>query len=154
MTPIALLTAPPNPPAPPTLAYAMSVAIELTNAFETAPTPGGERIRQHAVLSGTFDGPHAAGVVVPGGGESIALRVSMPAAGSSSFVLKTDDGELIRLRLASTGTDISDSAVGEFTAVATFDTPPGTYEHLSRRLFLGVGKRTESALEIRIHAID
>lgn len=141
-------------PSGPMLVHAMTIDVELSAAVHTNTLASGGAVSQRAVLTGTFEGAGTSGTVIAGGGETLVTREGGSQAGTALFVLRARDQTLARLRLS--WIDAGDSAAQDdtVTATAAFDTPAGTLEGLSRRLFLAIGTRRASQLTLRLHSVE
>ncbi len=141
--------------------FRMEMVVEPAGVI---PTPAGER-RVGLVKSGSFRGPVANGVVLPGGadwmltGSDDATRLDVRA------MLCAEDGQLIGITYtgvrAGPSEVLANIAAGEVVDPATyymrtairFETGPGPLEWLNRVLAVAIGQRPPQGPIYDVYAI-
>jgi hypothetical protein len=115
-------------------------------------SPLGER-RMVPILSGSFEGPRMKGEILSGGIDWQLLRADKVTEIEAHYVLRTDDGVLIRVinrgfrygppavmqRLAAG--DPVDPSEYYFRAAPIMEAPTGRYDFLNCALFVSTGER-------------
>jgi len=133
-------------------AHLFTVTVTVDPTANLGISPLGER-RMVPILSGTFEGPRMRGEVLPGGIDWQLLRSDEITEIEAHYILKTDDGVLIRVincgfrygppgvmqRLA-TGEAVDPSEY-YFRAAPIMAAPAGRYDFLNRALFVSSGER-------------
>ena len=117
------------------------------------------------ILSGTFEGPEIKGEILPGGIDWQLIRSDKVTEIEAHYVLKTDDGVLIRVinrgfrygppevmqRLAAG--ELVDPAEYYFRAAPLFEAPSGRYEFLNCALFVCTGERYPDLVVVHVFEI-
>ena len=137
---------------------------ELADIIDVGVTPMGHR-RVVNILGGHFEGASLSGVVLPGGADWQWVRSDGTIDLDARYTLRTHSGELIQvtsqgLRTAAPevlarlgrGEDV-DPASYYFRTVVRFETSAPTLLYLTRMLAVAYGRRTRSAVELRIDEI-
>lgn len=132
------------------LLFTLTVVVDPTSYLGASPL--GERYMV-PILSGSFEGPRMKGEVLSGGIDWQLARADKVTEIEAHYVLKTDDGVLIRV--INSGFRYGPPAVmqrlaaGEavdpweyyFRAAPIMEAPAGRYEFLNRALFVTSGER-------------
>ena len=132
--------------------HVFTVTVTVDPTADLGISPLGER-RLVPILSGTFEGPRMRGEVLPGGIDWQLLRADAVTEIEAHYILKTDDGVLIRVINSGFRYGAPDVilrlAIGEavdpseyyFRAAPIMAAPTGRYDFLNRALFVSSGER-------------
>ncbi len=91
---LAVLAGQASTPAPPRLAFALELRVEVGPPQEFGQVPRGRR-RIIPILGGTFEGPNIRGKVLPGGADWQIVRADGFADLDTRYLSQTDSGSLI-----------------------------------------------------------
>ena len=152
-------------PAPPKLAYAFTVRVELAPPVEQGQIDGGRR-RFVPITGGTISGPRLSGTVLPGGGDWQTIYPGGLTRLEARYLLKAADGTVIGIvnpgvRVATP--EVSDRlARGErvdpgayyFRSSPVFDPPPGKHGWLREKTFVGRGIRMPDHVLIEFYSVE
>ena len=155
----------PSAPAPPRLALAMTLRVQVGPPTEVGDVPRGRR-RIIPILGGTFEGPRIRGKVLAGGADWQIVRADGLSELDTRYMLQTDSGQLIYIQNAGmrhAPPDITarllagqpvDPAQVYFKTIATFETSAPELQWLTRSIFVGTGERQPSDVIVRVWQVE
>lgn len=149
---------------PPRLVHVCDLGVEVGIPYEVGDVGGGER-RVVDILGGTVSGPRLTGRVRPGGADYQVIRPGGLTELHARYALELDDGA--RVYVENTGlrfgaeADLDRLRRGEpvdpariyFRTVPRFETGDPAYGWLGRHIFVGVGARRPSSVEIAVFQV-
>ncbi len=149
---------------PPALEFTCELNATLAAAIEIGHTPAGLR-RIVTLTGGTFEGPLLRGTILPGGVDWQIFRGDGVAELDAHYVLKTDDGVLIRVRNCglrhgpaevlkriAEGANVDPSEY-YFRTTPEFEAPAGPYEWLNRSVFTATAHRKAGSVMVGIFRV-
>ncbi len=141
--------------------FAFEATVSVATPLEVGETPLGRRRVIH-ITGGRFAGPRLKGTVVPGGADWQIIRPDGVTDLTAMYELKTDDGTLIHvtnrglrhgpaevMQRLMRGEPV-DPASYYFRTVPVFEAPSGPHDWLNHSIFVGIGARSASDVQIRV----
>ena len=136
-------------PAPLQTEFLFDLHLEVeTPATAVCPTPSGER-KIFVVRGGTFEGPRARGIVLPGGADWGLAGAERVFHLNVRAILRTDDGSLITI----TYKGLRDLATDYWRTTPAFETTSEPYRWLTKLVTVGVGTKVATGVHYRIYAV-
>lgn len=152
------------PPIAPGLDHVFSLFVEVAVPQEQGIVDG-RQVRFVAITGGRVAGPRLNGTVLPGGGDWQAIHSDGLALLETRYAIRADDGTVIGItnpavRVASEAVtqrlardEPVYSADYYFRSTPRFTAPDGAYGWLRRSIFVGVGIRRPTQVEIHVFAV-
>lgn len=153
----------PPPPAP-GLDHVFSLLVEVAVPQEQGIVDG-RQVRFVAITGGRIAGPQLSGVVLPGGGDWQAIHADGLALLETRYAIRADDGTVIgvtnpAVRVATEAVtqrlardELVDPSDYYFRSTPRFTVPEGAHGWLRRHIFVGVGIRRPTQVEIHVFAV-
>jgi hypothetical protein len=153
----------PPPPAP-GLDHVFSLLVEVAVPQEQGIVDG-RQVRFVAITGGRIAGPRLSGVVLPGGGDWQAIHADGLALLETRYAIRADDGTVIgvtnpAVRVASEAVtqrlardELVDPSDYYFRSTPRFTVPEGAHGWPRRHIFVGVGIRRPTQVEIHVFAV-
>ena len=147
--------------APPGLAFALELRVEIAPTIEIGRGPLGIR-RSVPITGGRFEGPAIRGLVLSGGADWQIVDSDGLTLVDAQYVIETADG--VRIEVRNQGVRhgprevLERIAAGEavpasayyFRAAPRFFAPAGRYEWLNRAVFVATGERFADLVVMRV----
>lgn len=152
-------------PAPPKLVFAFELRALVAPPLVVGEVPAGTR-RIVQITGGTFEGPGLRGKVVPGGADWQIIHADGFSELDTRYTLETETGKTIYVQNAGirhAAPDVMkqllagqpvDPALVYFRTVPTFETAAPELQWLTRAIFVGVGQRNPSDVQIRFWRVE
>lgn len=144
--------------------YVFTVKVEVAAPIEVGDTYTGKR-RVIPITGGTFEGPLLNGIILPGGADYQTIRNDNVTVAMAHYTLQTDDGANIYVQnrgLRHGPKEIIDKIIrGEevpkdsyyFKTAPIFEVSDPKYDFLNRNIFVGVGERYPTYVQIKYYNI-
>lgn len=154
----------PSPPTAPGLEHVFSLFVEVAVPQEQGIVDG-RQVRFVAITGGRVAGPRLTGTVLPGGGDWQSIHPDGLALLETRYAIRAEDGTVIgvtnpAVRVASeavtqrlTRDEPVDPSDYYFRSTPRFTAPEGTHGWLRRHIFVGVGIRRPTQVEIHVFAV-
>ncbi|WP_161988966.1 DUF3237 domain-containing protein [Sphingomonas glacialis] len=152
------------PPIAPALEHAFSLFVDVAVPQEQGVVDG-RQVRFVAITGERVAGPRLQGVVLPGGGDWQAIHADGLALLETRYAIRADDGTVIGItnpavRVASEALthrlahdEPVDPSEYYFRSTPRFTVPDGDHGWLRRHIFVGVGIRRPTQVEIQVFAV-
>lgn len=119
------------------LEYVLTVRANIDPVLQMGKTPLGER-RVITISGGTFEGPKARGVIMPGGEDWQITRADGVTELDAQYWLRTDDGVIIKVQNRALIAPPAGGGQPYFRCSPRFEAPiGGPYDWLNRAIFVG-----------------
>ncbi|MFD7710225.1 DUF3237 domain-containing protein [Streptomyces sp. NPDC059785] len=150
-------TAPRTPP----LTFFAHLSVRVDAPYDLGAAPDGHR-RLVPLTGGSFTGPEARGVVLPGGADNQVLRTATLTELDARYALETDRGERIAVHnsgiRSGSPEDIAALVRGEevaperiyFRSFPRLTTAAPALAWLNERLFVATGERRPDSVELDV----
>lgn len=150
--------------AAPPLSLAFAVTVTLGTPIELGTGPGGRR-RFIPITGGTVSGPRLSGIVLPGGGDWQTIAPDGTTEVHARYAMRASDGTTVEIdnpgvRVAApeiiarlTAGEIVDPALYYFRSSPRFTLPPGKHDWLRQRVFVAVGIRHPTTVELKVYEV-
>ncbi len=148
----------------PALTLAFEVTVTLGTPIEMGNVPAGRR-RFIPITGGTVAGPRLTGVVLPGGGDWQTIGADGTTEIHARYAMQASDGTVVEIdnpgvRVASpaviarltAGEDL-DPALYYFRTSPRFSLAAGKHDWLRRHVFVGVGIRHPTTVEVKVYEV-
>lgn len=149
----------------PNLTFTFDLELKVEKAHLPGITPIGNR-RIIRIESGSFNGEHVNGDVIPGGDDWITVREDGTIIQDVRILLRTDDGELIMMSYRGIRTgpkdvlarlDNNEDVDPEeyyFRTAPIFETASEKYDWLNKKIFISKGKRSPGKVNYSVYQVD
>lgn len=118
------------------LEYVLTVRADIDPVLQMGKTPLGER-RVITISGGSFEGPKARGVIMPGGEDWQITRSDGVTELDAQYWLRTHDGVIIKVQNRALIAPPEGSGERYFRCSPRFEAPIGPYDWLNRAIFVG-----------------
>ncbi len=145
----------------PKLKFVFEISIQVGSVREVGETGKGLR-KIVPITSGSFEGPHIKGIVIPGGYDWQLLRNDDVSEIDARYVLQTDEGTLITIvnkglrhghaavmKRIAMGEDVKADEY-YFRSVPVFETGEKKYEWLVKNVFIAIGTKKPDKVLIAV----
>lgn len=145
----------------PKLEYVCTIEVKLDPVLVVGESVHGIR-RIIPIIGGTVKGPQINGEVLNGGADWQNIRKDGVAEIEARYQFKTDDGTIVYIknagmRIASpeiaakiASGEIVDPSLYYFRTILQFEAPNGKYDWLNKSIFVCVGERLASSVNIHV----
>jgi hypothetical protein len=118
------------------LEHVLTVRANIDPVIQMGKTPLGDR-RVITISGGSFEGPKARGVIMPGGEDWQISRPDGVTELDAQYWLRTHDGVIIKVQNRAMIAPPEGNGAPYFRCAHRFEAPIGTYDWLNKAIFVG-----------------
>lgn len=139
-------------PHAPTLTFITRLSVDVGRPVELGESAWGWR-RFIPVTGGSLAGPYLAGRILPGGGDWQTVRGDGVIDLAAHYPLQLTDGTCVEFDNQGLRHDIGRASSHYFQTTARLIAPGGTYQWLTRTVFVAAAERQAESVQLAVFAL-